>query len=50
MDESDTDAECRRKAASGSRVAGGIRPLVNARDLQLECVRVLHESLLVPFL
>ena len=30
------------------RVAGAIRPLVNARDLQLECARVLHETLLVP--
>ena len=35
---------CRR------RVAGAIRSLVNARDLQLECARVLHETLLVPFL
>ena len=36
--------ECSRK------VAGAIRSLVNARDLQLECARVLHETLLVPFL
>ena len=28
----------------------GGRSLVNARSLQLECTRVLHESLLVPFL
>ena len=35
--------------ASG-RVAGAIRSLVNARSLQLECARVLHESLLVPVL
>ena len=33
--------------ASGRRVAGVIRSLVNARDLQLECARVLHEILLV---
>ena len=26
------------------------RSLVNARDLQLECARVLHETLLVPVL
>ena len=32
------------------RVAGGIRSLVNARDLQLECARVLHKTLLVPVL
>ena len=25
-------------------------PLVNARDLQLECARVMHETLLVPVL
>ena len=34
MDESGTDgAECSRKMASGRRVAGIIRSLVNARDL-----------------
>ena len=48
--ESGTDgAECNRKVASGRRVAGTIRSLVNARDLQLECARVLHEILHVPF-
>ena len=31
-------------------MAGVIRSLVNARDLQLECTRVLHETLLVPVL
>ena len=36
--------------ASGRRVAGAIRSLVYARSLQLECARVLHESLLVPVL
>ena len=51
LDESGTDeAECSRKVASGRRVAGAIRSLVNARSLQLECARVLHESLLVPVL
>ena len=51
MDESGTDgAECSRKVASGKRVAGAIRSLVNGRDLQLECVRVLHETLLVTVL
>ena len=36
LDESSTDgaAECTRKVASGRRVAGAIRFLVNARDLQ----------------
>ena len=43
-------AECSRKVASGRRVAGTIRPLVNARDLQFKCSRVLHETLLVPVL
>ena len=36
--------------ASGRRVAGAVMPLVNTRDYQLECVRVLHETLLVPVL
>ena len=31
-------------------MGGAIRSLVNARDLQLECARVLHETLLVPVL
>ena len=43
FDESGTDgAECSR------RVTGAIRYLVNARDMQLECARVLHETMLVP--
>ena len=42
--------EFRRKGASGSKVVGALRSLVNARGLQLECVRVLHEGLLVPVL
>ena len=36
--------------ASGRRVLGAIRPLVNTKDLQLECVRILHETLLLPVL
>ena len=44
LDESGSDeAECRRKTACGRSVAGAIRSLVNARGLELECVRVLHE-------
>ena len=35
---------------SGRRVGGTIRSLFNVRNLQLECARVLHESLLVPVL
>ena len=51
MDQSGTDgAECSRKVVSGRRVAGAIRSLVNARDLQLDCAGVLHETLLVPVL
>ena len=38
LDESDTDgAECSRKVASWKRVVGGIRSLINAWDLHLEC-------------
>ena len=48
LNESDTDeAECSRKVASGRTDAGAIRSVVNARSLQLERARVLHESLLV---
>ena len=36
--------------ASGRRVAGANRSLVNATDLQFESARVLHETLLVPVL
>ena len=31
-------------------MAGAVRSLVNARDLQLKCATVLHEILLVPVL
>ena len=49
MDESGTDeVECSRNVTSGRSVAVAIRSLVNARNLQLECTWVLHESLLVP--
>ena len=38
LDKAGTDgAECIRKVASGQRVAGAIRTLVNARDLKIEC-------------
>ena len=48
LDESSTDGtECSRKVVNGRRVAGAIRSVVNARDLQFECARVLHETLLV---
>ena len=43
LDESGTEAECRRKVASGRSVAGAIMTLVNARGLQLDCGRVLHQ-------
>ena len=44
LDESSTNfAGGSRKVASGRKVAGAIRSLVNARDLQLEYARVLHE-------
>ena len=36
--------------ASGRRVAGAIGSLVSTRDLQIECARVLPETLLVPLL
>ena len=51
MDGAGTDgAECSMKVANGRRVAGAIRSLINPKDLQLECARVLHETLLYMFL
>ena len=51
LDESGTNgAKCSRKVACGRRVAVAIRSVVNAMDLQLECARVFHETLLVPVL
>ena len=49
MDESGiSEEECHRKVASGRRVQGDVRSLVNDRGLHLEYARVLHESLLMP--
>ena len=51
LDESSTDGIGHsRKVASGRRVAGAIRSLVNVRDLEPECGKVMHETLLVPVL
>ena len=51
LDKLGTDqAECSRKVVSGRRVASAIRSLVKSRCLRLECARVLHESVTVPFL
>ena len=36
--------------AGGRRVVSAIRSLVNAKGMQFECARVLHESLLVSVL
>ena len=48
LDESGIDGvEYNRKVVGGRRVAVVNRFLVNVRDLQLECARVLHETLLV---
>ena len=42
LDKSGTDrAECSRKVVSGRRIPDAIRSLVNARDLQLECAKIL---------
>ena len=49
LDKSGTDeAECSRKVTSA--VSCAIGSLVNARDLQLEYARVLHDTLFVPVL
>ena len=43
-------AEWCKKVVSRRKVVGTIRSLVNARNLQLECGRVLHEVMLMPIL
>ena len=51
LDEAGIDgAECSRTEASGRRVASAIRSLVSARNLQIECATVLHETLIVSVL
>ena len=37
-------------AMSGRKVVGAITSLVSARYLQLQCVKVLHEVLIMPIL
>jgi hypothetical protein len=49
-DKGTDDAECGRKVSSGRKVAGAIKSLVNAKGLSLECMKVLHESMLIPVL
>ena len=43
-------AECSRMVAIGRRPAVAIRSLVNARNLQIEGDRFLHDTLLSPVL
>ena len=51
LDESGRDeAKCSKKVVIGRSLAGAIKSLVNARDMQLECARVLHQTLLVSLL
>ena len=42
-------AECSRKVAGGGRVAGAIRSLVNAMDLELGYARVLYYNIAFTF-
>ena len=51
FDESVTDrAKYSRKVASGRKMAGAIKSLVIARNLQFESARVFHETLFLPVL
>ena len=51
LDESGIDgSECSKKVASGIKVAGALRSLVNTMNLQLECASVLHETLFASVL
>ena len=44
------DAKYSREVASGKKLAGAIKSLVNGRCLHLDCARILHEVLLVAVL
>ena len=44
------DTEYGKKVTSGKKVAGAIKPLVNAKRLSCEHNRVLNESMLLPVL
>ena len=51
LDELSTDgAQYSSKVASGREVAGAVKSLVNARVMQLDFAKVLHETLFVPVL
>ena len=51
LDEKGTDdEECGRKVSSSRKMAGAIEALANAKSLSLECITVLHESLLIQAL
>ena len=51
LDKSSSDrTECCRKVATGRKVLGVIRSLLNARSLKLECSRVLQEGLFMVIL
>ena len=51
LDDSGTyDCKCCRKVASGRKVAGAIRSMINAMGVHLQCARVLYEGLLRPVL
>ena len=43
-------AKCHKKVASRKKIVCATRLLVNARGLQFECARLVHEALLVPVL
>ena len=51
LDEPGTnDPECRRKVVNRRKVEGTIMSLVNASGLQVECARLLSETLFMPVL
>ena len=39
----------RRKVERGRKVVGTLRSLMNAKNLQVECAKMVHESLLFMF-
>lgn len=45
-----TDVDkCEKKVMKESKVAGEIKALVDTKEFNWECVKVLHESMLISF-
>lgn len=50
IDKKQIKVKCETKVIYGRRVAETTQALLNKKRLSLDCVRVLHESILIPTL